>query len=97
MDIFGKKFVWGKVLEIHEAGEYTIIEFLDKYSNIKSFYGYANEKASDNAWGSFDEALIGLIALKYDGLNTRACGYFCRGIGLYEQQEINHKKLSKIE
>ena len=66
MNIFGKKFVWGKVLEVHEAGEYTIVEFIDEHGNEKSFYGYANEMPSGNSWGSFDEALIGLISLKYD-------------------------------
>ena len=30
MDISGKKFVWSEVNEIHEIGEYTIGEFIDK-------------------------------------------------------------------
>lgn len=78
-----KQYNWGQVIETHTIGEYQIIEAVEKGSNSKRlFSAYLNFKSISCSYYSLDEALVGLLAYKYDGCNSRADGYFCKMIGL---------------
>lgn len=87
--VFGKKFVWGVIHARHSIGPYTIIEYKSKHDSSTSFHGYIDETSTSRSWYSLDEALIGLIAIKHDGINTRADTYFCKGIGMYDNKGMN--------
>ena len=86
----GNPFTWGKVIEIHEIGEYSIIEYYSRdlngsgppynYESIPSFHGYINGKSTSRSYGSLDEALVGVIGYKHDGSNSQAAMYFMRMI-----------------
>lgn len=67
-------FTWGTLIEIHEIGEYTFVEYSDHTSEIR-FNIYIAGKDMHNGAISLDRAILRAIALKYDGINTRADGY----------------------
>lgn len=88
-----KNFVWGPVKQEHEIGEYMIIEYYprifkngintNKFETEKTcFHAYLNNKDTNHSYHTLDEALIGVIALKYDGVNSRAAEYFSKMIGV---------------
>lgn len=82
MNICGKKFVWGNVTKQHTIGEWLIVEYQDKNNNSETmFHPYYQGKDTGCSYATLDEALIGAISRKYDGLNTRADRYFLLGIG----------------
>jgi hypothetical protein len=88
-------FTWGRVVARHYVGEYEIVEFVpNKAVNISqeeydrrlaehptSFHPFINGKDTNHGYNSLDHALVGAIALKRDGLNTRADTYFMRAVG----------------
>ena len=84
----GMLFTWGKVLEIIDVGEYTIIRYIPKPSgNIVSvqpmpecFHGYIAGKDTNRSSCTLDGILVACIALKHDGLNSQASHYFLRMI-----------------
>lgn len=58
------RFPWGKVIKVHQIGEYKITEYtvnqvFDKEEPIEYSNGYAS-------YDSLDKALIGAICKKYD-------------------------------
>jgi hypothetical protein len=81
--VLGKtKFPWGKVVKVHEVGEYQIIEYHGQIMKNGTGTGkYEPEKTTFHVYGeshsydSLDKALIGAICLKHDGCNTRADYY----------------------
>jgi hypothetical protein len=82
----GAPYTWGKLIKIHEIGDYAIVEALwydrtNKVSEVK-YHSYVNKKCTGHAFSSLDEALIYAISYKYDGLNTKADLYFCRSVGI---------------
>lgn len=77
-------FVWGKVVKVHTVGEYQIAEYISK-SSVKDpeageteFHGYIGWSDEHVSFYSLDEALVGLVARKYEGCNSRAADYFFR-------------------
>ncbi len=97
-----KKFVWGPIVDIHEIGDYQIIEYnpqifnkctgTGKYDyNRTQFHPYINYNDTSHSYKTLDEALIGTIALKHDGLNSQAAYYFYKMIGIGDEQNENRK------
>lgn len=82
----GVPFTWGKVIGIHEIGDYSIVEtlFYDRKEKVSivEYFSYANGRSTGHAFPSLDEALVYAISYKYDGRNTKADQYFCKGIGI---------------
>lgn len=85
------EFTWGNVRDIHRVGEYEIVEYDPrKASNVTdeefdpspSFHPFIDGVDTCRSYKSLDAALVGVIARKHDGINTRADVYFLRGIGL---------------
>jgi len=88
-----EKFVWGPVVEVHEIGEYAFIEYHPQIFTNGSgtgeydydttmFSAYINGGSIGRSYETLDKALIGVIAYKEDGPNTRADGYFYSMIGI---------------
>ncbi len=77
-------FHWGQVIKTHIIGEFQIIEyeaiFNGKNQGIR-FHPYINFCDIGNSYYSLDEAIIGVIAYKYDGCNSQAASFFNRMIG----------------
>lgn len=85
----GRKFTWGPIDAIHQVGPYTIVEYRRDNSNTTSadpdglaashdqthFHPYIDGKDTAQSFLSLDQALIGAIAYRHEGPNTRAPGY----------------------
>jgi hypothetical protein len=78
----------GTVIAVHSIGEYDFVEYLSKPASNATdktrriaFSTYIGGERTSRSYSSLDEALVGVIARKYDGLNTQADRLFMRGIG----------------
>ena len=81
-------FTWGKVIEVHEIGEYSIVEYNDEkrgvigeekeHENVIKFHPYINGIDTNHSYDSLDAAIVGAIANKLDGSNSQAGGYFMK-------------------
>jgi hypothetical protein len=86
------RFPWGKVIAEHRIGDYLIIEYFGHkfngpcqvfdengkpaYENVPSFHTYIKGKDTNRSYPTLDQALVGTIADRYEGLNSRAADYF---------------------
>lgn len=78
----------GDIIAVHTVGEYDIVEYLHKPAGNSEdktrklhFTPYINGDRTSHSFMSLDAALVGAIAYKHEGPNTRADGYFMRAIG----------------
>ena len=79
----GEKFTWGNLIAIHTIGQYDIVEYDCIYrgeNTGRRFHIYIDGKSQSRAYQSMDAALVGCIAVKADGLNTKADVYFMKMI-----------------
>jgi len=98
----GLPFTWGTILQVMSFGEYHILTYTrERYGNeteeafeaakdedglILGYHGYLNRVDIRRGFRSFDETLVGLVAVKYEGGSKGRCGldatgYFGRMIG----------------
>lgn len=77
-------FTWGNVINVHCIGEYQIIEA--EYNGEIDYYGYIDYNDIHFSYKSLDEALIGIIGIKYDGGETKAPYYFAKMIGMSKKE-----------
>lgn len=75
-----QEFQWGTVREMHEVGMYVIVEYEKETTGEVAFHPYIDGVDTNHAYGSLDAALAGAIAIRHEGLNTRADTYFMRAI-----------------
>lgn len=91
-DPYGSRFSWGPVLEVHQIGPYTIVEYLEDTSTYDSpaawarhgrtlWHVYIDGKNAGMSALSLDAALAGAIAFRRDGANSTAGDYFMRMVG----------------
>jgi len=78
----------GPIIKIHGIGPYSVVEYWHEPASnaedkrtYRAFATYIDDKSTHHSYGSFDEALAGCVAIRHDGINTRADRYFIRGIG----------------
>jgi hypothetical protein len=80
----GEPYTWGKVVKVHEVGEYNIVEYKDLDNGATKFHGYIKRDGetqdTNQAFQTLDEALINCITVKYQGWNSQAGYYFFRSI-----------------
>jgi len=88
----GEAFTWGDVIQIHEVGDYSIVEchpWEVEGSNVVvgrpvikqlSFHVYVSSENTCSSFESLDAALAGCIAYKHEGVNHRADTYFMKMI-----------------
>lgn len=92
IDPYGDAFMWGPIVEVHQVGPYTILEYLDDRSNAMRstewvkhgrtlYHVFVDGKNSYVAALSLDAALAGAIAYRRDGEDSRAGDYFMRMVG----------------
>ena len=81
------EFVWGQVIAVHSVGEYDIVEYVpnqstnvadEDYDPSPKFHSYIDSRDTSHSYSSLDAALVGAIAIKRDGINTRADSYFIK-------------------
>ena len=68
----------GKCIAVHRISEYQFVEYVNKHSGETSFSSYINENSTSHSYPSLDEAMIGTICHKYDGINSRAFFYITK-------------------
>lgn len=90
----GGNFPWGPIDAIHEFGPYTIIEYRKDQSRTgQSEYWHLHGRSMFMVWDapdgrstrsyySFDEAVLGAVALRRDGVNTQADRFMARMLGI---------------
>jgi hypothetical protein len=61
---WNKFYTLGHIIKIHDIGEYSVIEYIDKMDNDSSFACYVNGERLASSFGSLDDALIDCIAAK---------------------------------
>lgn len=87
------KYVWGPVITVHTIGIYDIVEHhpsiiedgrgTGKYDHKKSqFHPYIDGNDTCHGYDTLEEAIVGAIAQKFDGLNSQAAYYFSKMIGI---------------
>lgn len=79
--LISKEYVWGRVIKVHCIGDYQIIEAVDKKGEVH-WHSYIDYDDTCTSYKSLDSALVGCIAIKHDGVNSRAAMYFCKMIDL---------------
>ena len=89
----GSNFPWGPIDAFHEFGPHTVIEYRrDQSRTDQSEYWSEHGRSMFMVWGdhhfstrsyySFDEAVLGAVALRHDGLNTQADRLMARMLGI---------------
>ena len=88
-----KNFPWGTITFVHEIDEYIVIEYHPKKFKdgigtneldmaTTRFHSYINGKSTSRSYPSLDQAIIGAICIKHEGLNTQAPFYISKMLGL---------------
>jgi hypothetical protein len=93
-----RDFPWGPIERVHEIGEYQIVEYhpqvfknccgTGEYHEYTHYHSYRDGKDCRTSYETLDEALIGVIACKYDGANSQAAAYFGRMIGIANATDL---------
>lgn len=91
----------GKFIALHEIGRYSLVEYKSKlfdgctpkipteYAEKSSFSAYIDGQPINTSFSSLEEAIVGAIAYKYDGCNTKADTYFFKAILPYPTELFN--------
>jgi hypothetical protein len=90
-----QKFPWGRVVNTHTIGDYEIVEYYSwiykdggktrQTEDATMFHPYHQGKDLCVSYSSLEESMIGMVAWKYEGGNSRAAQYFFRMIGIPEK------------
>ena len=79
------KFEWGKIIEIHEIGNYIIVEFkwgsviANDFEKYSSFHIYVDGECQNGTTESLDHALAACICAG-NGASITASDYFMKMI-----------------
>lgn len=87
----GHPFTWGELVKIHRFFEYTIVEYHPHIYNkgictfkidheASEFLIYIDGKDRSRSYDTYDSAIVGCIAQKYEGYNAHADQYFMKMI-----------------
>ncbi|MGG6263245.1 hypothetical protein [Leptolyngbya sp. AN10] len=69
----------GKIQRIYSLEKIHIIA-TDKHTS--AFYSIVDGRFQGRSWETLDQAIVGAIAIRYDGINSQAGQFFCKMIGL---------------
>lgn len=82
----GSRFPWGVITQVHKVGSYQIVEYREDEvwdsHGMMLFHPYIDGRDTCHDYHSLDAALIGVIAYRADGPNTRADRYICKMLGI---------------
>lgn len=92
IDPYGDRFPWGPIIEVYQAGPYTVLEFLEDVSKYDDpavwvrhgrtlYYVFVDGKDTHTSAPSLEGALVAGIAYHLEGPNSRAADYFMRMVG----------------
>ena len=83
------RFPWGEVRQVHSIGDIEVVEFYgrqyedgqtspDVDRSVSLFHPYLNGEDLNQSYDTLDGAVVGAIAFKYEGSDSRAAYYFWR-------------------
>jgi hypothetical protein len=84
-----QRFTLGEVLATHTVGEYAIVEYIprrpanlwgENFDPAPLFHPFIARRDTNHSYRSLDAALVGCVAMKHEGPNTKADRYFMRAI-----------------
>lgn len=70
----------GNVEEVYNIGDYQIAKYISKDDKKERYHPYYKGKSYSTSYNSVEEAMVGVVAYRFDGLNTKADVYFIRAI-----------------
>jgi hypothetical protein len=88
-DLKRERYTWGDIVEIHEIGNYIIVEYKAikfdgcspveprSYEEKSTFHPYIDGDDQNESYDSLDHALAACICVN-NGTNTRASMYFMK-------------------
>ena len=76
----------GFVEDVIDIEEYQIAKYVDKTNKKTYYHPYYNGHTMSVSYHSIEECMVGMIARKMDGPNTRIDTYFMNALK-YEQQK----------
>lgn len=84
-----ERFPWGRIEERYEIGEYHVARYIGNIDGRTGFHGWIDGKDTNTSWASLDEALIGMVTMKYLEVNHAHHAERCIGriIGLYDEEQ----------
>lgn len=84
IEVFGMRvdFVSGPVERVYSLGEYTIVAF-SAQDGSTTFRAYVKTEMVDTDFPTLETALVGAVAFKYDGPDSKAPMYFMRMVGAH--------------
>lgn len=80
----------GTIVQTHCIGDFQFVEYISEIKGNSDigkhcFSACINFEKTSRSYYSLESAMIGTIAYKYDGANSKAGGYFEKMIGLSEK------------
>jgi len=85
IDYLRLEFNWGVVTNVYCVGEYVIFEYISNSKDRKGvtfYHAFMDYKNISISYHTLDQCLVGTIAYKYDGGNSKAANYFYKMIGM---------------
>jgi len=76
------EFNWGVVTNVYCVGEYIIFEYINSPNGEILYHAYIDYKNIPVSYHTLDRCLVGTIAYKYDGDDSKAAKYFYNMIGM---------------
>lgn len=73
-ELLSKKYAWGILVQVHEIGNYLIVEYQNEerdergqyiagtYDGTNNFHPYVNGHDTNHSFGSLDDALIHAVS-----------------------------------
>lgn len=84
----GYPFTWGKPIQWHEIGPYSILEFREMFNGAErgiEFHIWVDGKTTSQGAKSLDSAIVQAIAYRAEGPNQKASGYFMKMIAVSDE------------
>lgn len=81
-DISERLEKYGHVIERWDIGDYAVakVKFNSSVPDIYGYFVFIDGNLSDRYYVSLEHALIGMVAIKHDGSDTKADSYFFKMI-----------------
>lgn len=87
VDFLKERFVWGTILRVYTIAEYTIFRYRSNHTSEVSYHAYIDNCDTNTSYDTLDLAIIGCIALKYEGLNSQATKYIGKMLDMFPKEK----------
>lgn len=89
----GRLYWLGPIVQAHTIGDFQIIEFMARdfsreghVTDDHRFSCFVNEESTNHSYPTLDEAILGCLEFKYQGLNSQFSYFASRMLGIPEKE-----------